>query len=396
MVPDRDLAARRLASLDAYRGFVMLAMASGGAAIFGSTPQAPDTTWTTLLQSLSQQFEHVDWRGCSIWDLIQPSFMFLVGAAMPFSYANRRARGDSRARLLGHAVVRSLVLILLAIFLSSQASRQTNFVFTNVLAQIGLGYMFVFLILGLSPRVQLGAALAILVAYWLLFALYPVDQNVFFHGARGVDPEGTRLPGYFAHWNWQRNPAVAFDRWFLNLFPRSGGTPFVLDAEGYATLNFIPSIATMIFGVLAGELLRSPRPAAEATKILLAAGAIGYLSGRGMDHYVCPVVKRIWTPSWVLLSTGWCCWILAAFHSAIELAGARRWAFPLIVVGMNSIAMYLMAQLLKPFVRRSLTTHFGPHLFSGAWGPLHEALAVLLVFWLVCYWLYRQRYFIKL
>jgi len=396
MAPDRNPAARRLASLDAYRGLVMLAMASGGAAIYAQPAEAPDTAWATIIHSLTQQFEHVDWRGCSFWDLIQPSFMFLVGAAMPFSYASRRARGDSRASLLGHALVRSLVLILLAIFLSSQWSRQTNFVFTNVLAQIGLGYMFVFLVLELSPSVQLAIALAILVAHWLLFALYPANHHVLFMGAMGVDLDGTHLPGYFAHWNWNWNAAGAFDRWFLNLFPRPDGTPFVINEGGYTTLNFIPSIATMIFGVLAGELLKSSRSAADAVKILLVAGAIGWSTGRGMDHYICPVIKRLWTPSWVLLSTGWCCWMLAAFHALIELAGARRWAFPLVVVGMNSIAMYLMAQLLKPFVRRSLAIHFGPTLFSGPWGPLREAMAVLLVFWLICFWLYRQKFFIKI
>jgi predicted acyltransferase len=386
----------RLLSLDAYRGMVMLAMASGGAAIFGDIAHAPETPMATFIQNLSQQFEHVDWRGCSFWDLIQPSFMFLVGASMPFSYASRRARGETEGRLFAHALYRSVVLVLLAIFLSSQGSRRTNFVFTNVLAQIGLGYAFVFLVLGLRPRLQFAIALAILVGDWLLFAIYPADHGHLFMGPMGVDLEGRYLPGYYAHWNKDLNVAAAFDRYFLNLFPRPGGSPFVISPGGYATLNFLPSIATMIFGVLAGELLRSNRSAADKFKVLLVAGAVGWALGSWMDYNVCPLVKRIWTPSWVVFSTGWTCWILAGFHGLIEVKGYRRWAFPLVVVGMNSIAMYVMAQLMKPFVRHSLARHLGPVPFSGPWGPLVEAMAVVIVLWLICYWLYRQKIFIKI
>jgi predicted acyltransferase len=396
MSPDRDLPARRLASLDAYRGFVMLAMASGGAAIFGSIAQAPETPLEYLASVLAVQFEHADWRGCTFWDLIQPSFMFMVGMAMPFSYASRRDRGESPRRLQAHALLRSLMLILLAIFLSSNGSPRTNFVFVNVLAQIGLGYTFVFLLLDRKPFVQLATALAILAGYWLLFALYPADHNSLFLGPRGVDLEGVRVPGFFAHWNKDTNVAAAFDRWFLNLFPRPDGQPFVLDRGGYATLNFVPSIATMLFGVMAGELLRSPRPSAAKFRILLIAGAIGWALGKWMNFNVCPIVKRIWTPSWVVYSTGWSCWLLAAFYGLIDLAGYRRWAFPLVVVGMNSIAMYVMAQLMKPFIRKSLRTHLGDGLFSGPWGSLVQALAVLLVLWLICYWLYRRKIFIKI
>ena len=124
-------------------------------------------------------------RLASFWDLIQPSFMFMVGVAMPFSYPSRRARGESWPRLLGHAVIRSIILILLAVFLSSNGGRHTHFSFVNVLGQIGLGYTFVFLLLGLRPAFQLAAAVAILVADWLLFALYPLPGPDFPFGKYG-------------------------------------------------------------------------------------------------------------------------------------------------------------------------------------------------------------------
>jgi predicted acyltransferase len=98
----------------------------------------------------------------------------------------------------------------------------------------------------------------------------------------------------------------------------------------------------------------------------------------------------------VLASTAWTCWMLAGFYGLIDLAGYKRWSFPLVVVGMNSIAIYLMAQLMKPFVHASLRTHFGHDLYSGPYGPFALSISTLVVFWLICFWLYRHKYFIKI
>jgi predicted acyltransferase len=185
----------RLVGLDAYRGLVMLAMASSGFAFTKVARQFPDSpTWRTL----AYQFEHVPWRGCSFWDLIQPSFMFMVGVALPFSYASRRAQGQSQATLFGHALWRSLVLVALGVFLSSTSSKQTNYTFANVLCQIGLGYMVVFLLLGRSPRVQMATALTILAGYWLFFATYPVPGSGLDRKALGVPDDWPALTGFSA------------------------------------------------------------------------------------------------------------------------------------------------------------------------------------------------------
>jgi predicted acyltransferase len=388
----------RLRSVDAYRGFVMLAMASGGAQALQGIDLAGHSAASLTLNVLSEQLEHAEWRGCTFWDLIQPSFMFLVGVAMPYSYAHRRARGDKWPRLLGHALYRSFVLVILAIFLASHGSRHTVYSFPNVLGQIGLGYTFVFLLLGLRPAAQLAAAVAILCAYWLFFAWHPLPGPESAATHFTTNPAPIVMSGFFAHWNKGSNAAAAFDRWFLNLFPHSPDHPFQFNEGGYTTLNFVPSMATMLFGVLAGELLRSSRRPATKVQILLAAGGLAWVLGQVLDVYVCPSVKRIWTPTWVVASTAWTCWMLAAFYGIIDLAGYRRWAFPLAVVGMNSIAIYMMAQLMKPFVRDSLKTHIGQDLysFSGPYGHLALALSTLAVFWLICYWLYRQKIFIRI
>src|SRR5206468_5278931 len=170
------------------------------------------------------------------------------------------------------------------------------------------------------------------------------------------------------------------DVWFLNLFPRA--QRFEFNEGGYATLNFIPSMATMILGLMAGEMLRGPRSArAKFVRLALAGAAclaLGWLAGQ----FVCPVVKRIWTPSWAVFSAGWTFVILALFFGVIDVLGWKRWAFPLVVVGMNSIAMYCMAQLLKGWVGRTLRVHLGAYWFEGLYGPVVQSAAVLLVLWL--------------
>ena len=377
----------RLLSIDAYRGFVMLAMASGGLALGQAARLHPGSgVW----DALRFQTDHVAWRGCSFWDLIQPSFMFIVGVAMPFSYASREARGEGRAGQFRHALVRSAVLVLLGVFLASAWGRQTNWAFTNVLAQIGLGYPLVFLLLGRPARDQLGAAVAILAGYWLLFALYPLP------GAGVASPGADGLTGFLAHWSRDANPAAAFDRVFLNLFPRPAGSPFRFNEGGYTTLNFVPSMATMLAGVLAGGLLRSGAAPVTKVRTLALAGAACLALGLAMDQTICPIVKRIWTPSWVVYSTGWTCLLLAVSYGLIDVAGFRRWAFPMTVVGVNSIAFYMMSQLMKPFVAGQLQIHLGRDIFAGDYGPTVRSASVLLVFWLIAYGMYRQRIFVRI
>ena len=171
--PPRMLLLRptRVASVDAYRGFVMFLMMAELLRVGQVARAFPDSP---LWQSLSFNTSHVEWTGCSLHDLIQPSFTFLVGVALPFSLASRMARGQSFGRMLVHALWRSLLLILLGIFLRSVGRPQTNFTFEDTLTQIGLGYTFLFLLGFCSRLVQFLVLLAILAGYWGAFALYPL------------------------------------------------------------------------------------------------------------------------------------------------------------------------------------------------------------------------------
>lgn len=395
----------RLASLDAYRGFIMLAMASGGlgfAAVAKSLP-ANDPHYETW-QWLAHQTDHVPWLGCVFWDLIQPSFMFMVGVAMAFSYSSRLARGQSYLGMFGHAVWRSVALVLLAVFLSSNWSSQTNWVFTNVLAQIGLGYAFLFLLWNRPAAVQLAAAVLILVADWALFYFYPLPPEGFDYARVGVSADWDHLQGLAAHWDKNTNAAADFDVWLLNKFPRE--KPFEFNEGGYTTLNFVPSLATMILGLMTGGLLRGGQGRMAKFGWLVVAGGACLGAGYALHHFgLCPLVKRIWTPSWAVYSAGWAMLMLAGFYLAVDLLGLRWLAWPLIVVGMNSILIYCMSQLIgggRGWIAQSLQRHFGKEVFTfygkvgDVYSPVVTMSLVLLVMWLACAWLYRQKVFIRI
>jgi predicted acyltransferase len=403
----------RLVSLDAYRGLTMLAMASGGLGLHQVANNLRDAGRDSAAWNfIGYEFEHVPWIGCALWDLIQPSFMFIVGVAMAYSCAARVAHGQSYPQMLRHAVVRAIILVLLGVFLRSDGRTQTYFTFEDVLSQIGLGYVFLFLLWNRPSWVQWTAAIGILVGYWLLFYAYPAPGPEEYSAA-GLPADWQRLEGLAAHWDKNTNAAAAFDRWFLNLFPRE--KPFVNNGGGYLTLSFIPSLATMIFGLLTGEMLRSPRSGGRKLALLVAFALAGLGAGLLLQATgICPIVKRIWTPSWALFSTGWVLLILAAFYAVVDLWGYRRWTFPLLVVGMNSITMYVMAELSKDWLYGTLRTHFGGPMnwlyetlreylgeravapFDAVYQPFFIQLWILLAMWLICYWLYRQRIFIRI
>ncbi len=387
--------AERLVSVDAFRGAIMLLMASGGLGLARATRDlAPESPWRLL----GQQVEHAPWAGATLWDFIQPGFMFLVGVSLPWSIANRTARGQRFGALFVHALWRSLLLVSLAVFLTSAWSQRTVWVFTNVLAQIGLGYPFLFLLAFTRPRTQWLAALGILVMYWLAFAIHPLPGPDYNWKQVGVPDDWPRLEGFAAHWEKNANFAASFDRWFLNLFPRPA--PFVFSEGGYQTLNFVPSLATMIFGMQAGRLLRSESSPGIKAARLASFGLAGIGLGLAMAATgPCPIVKRIWTPSWTLFSAGVVALALAGSYALVDWQGWRRWSFPLVVAGMNSIALYCLWQLMGGFILNSARCHLGRHVFESlgpACAPMFERSTILLVLWLILLWMYQRRVFLRI
>jgi predicted acyltransferase len=387
--PPRNLA------VDAYRGLVMLLM-MGEVMSFAAVARAypGNLFWRILAYNQT----HVPWAGMSLHDTIQPGFTFLVGVALPYSIASRARKGESLGRQIFHAMWRSLVLILLGFFLRSLGRPQTYFTFEDTLTQIGLGYTFAFLLAYCRPKWQWTALGVILFGYWLAWALYPAPGPGFDYAAVGVRPGWTHnFTGFASHWNMNSNLGQAFDVWFLNLFPRA--SRFLFNDGGYLTLSFIPTLGTMLLGLRAGEWFRAAAPKIPVKKFLIA-GAILMAAGL-LLHFtgICPIVKRIWTPAWTLFSGGVCFWFLAAFSWIIDVKGYRKWAFPLVVVGMNSIAAYLIAHLWEDFLITNLHVNFGYQIFrifGVGLEPLMLGITVMLLYWFTLYWMYKKKLFLRI
>jgi heparan-alpha-glucosaminide N-acetyltransferase len=396
LAPAPAPAPRRLLSLDAYRGLVMFLLLTehlGIGAVAKSGQAGP--VWAFL----HEQQSHVDWVGCVLHDLIQPSFSFLVGAALAFSVANRRALGQGIGRMLGHAAIRAFVLIALGILLRSIGQRLTNYTFEDTLTQIGLGYFFLFL-LALRPARDQWIALAVIgLGYWLFFALWPLPGADFDWARAGVSPQSTgQLTGFAAHWSKNTNAAWAFDTWFMNLFPRE--QPFTANRGGYSTLSFIPTLGTMLLGLLAGGWLRFGRTTRQKLALLTIAGLVLLAAGWALGAAgLCPVVKRIWTPSWMLFSGGLCLLFTAFFSATTDVPGWRKWSFPLMVLGANSMAAYLMEWLWPKFLREAIQRHVPDailNLFGAPYAPFVTGCCVVLTMWLILFTMWRKKIFLKI
>src|SRR5437016_3689456 len=386
----------RLRWLDAFRGLVMTLMLAERMRLPEVARAFPHSA---LWGSIAFNTEHVEWQGCSLHDLIQPGFSCLVGAALPFSIASRKRKGQTFGQMLGHAVRRALLLIFLGIFLRSLRSPQTYFTFEDTLTQIGLGYVFLFLLGFARVRTQVVALVLILICFWAAFALYPAPGPQFDYSRVGVPQNWPHhYTGFLSHWNKNSNLAWAFDVWFLNLFPRP--QPFAFNEGGWSTLSFIPTLGTMILGLLAGEWLKGRGSKEQKLRGLVIAGATLLLLGLVCQWVgICPIVKRVWTSSYTLYSGGWVVLILAGFYALIEWKGWRRWAFPLVVVGMNSIAVYVMSWTMTGFFGDALDRHIGKPMAAMAgpvFQPVVHGFAVMLSFWFILLWMYRRKIFLKI
>ena len=359
--PAESPSAERLHSLDAYRGLIMLTLLAGG--IFHSLKGHP--TWNGLFV----QNEHVAWEGCVYWDLIQPSFMFMVGVAMPFALARRTALGDSWWRQFRHVLFRAFNLAFLGVLLDNFGAATWSLGFMRVLQQIAFGYVCAFFVVGRSFRTQGLVAAAILVGYTLLWAFNPWNG-----------PGGPWAKGY-------ENIGGAFDRWML-------GRNY---SGFYVGMNAIPSAATIIFGVMAGQFILDRRPPRRTMLVLLVAGVGGVVLGLAVSPWH-PLVKRIWTPSFAVFAAGCTTLMLLFFYWCIEVAGWKTWSFPLVVVGTNSIAAYVLGNAFGGWFRSFSDPWIGwlREPLGVAWFPVLQRLLFTCAAWGVLFWLYRRRVFIKL
>jgi len=323
----------------------------------------------TILYSIGLQFKHVSWNGLRFYDLIQPFFMFIVGVAIPYSYRNRIQRGLTHGQITSHVLQRSFLLLLFGWALSCMGHGKIVFYFQNVLAQLSVTYLLAFLIMNRSATTQI----------ILSFLLLAITEVIY----RGFPVEG------FNH------AFVANENFGTWLDLQYGGA----DLKGHwVTFNAIPTTAHTIWGVLTGQLLMSDRVPMKKLKVLVIAGLIGVVAGYALDP-ITPIIKRICTSSFMLVSGGWTILSLAFSYWLIDIKKQQKWTLFFAIVGMNSLFIYLFAHvggtgLIRHTIEPFSTALFG---FMGeSTANILTSMIVLLLLWYICYWLYKRKIFIKI
>lgn len=365
--PTSSSGPERLLSLDFFRGATMFLLIAEFTHFFSSFHDP--SLEGSIIYAISTQFQHHSWNGLRFWDLIQPYFMFIVGVAMPYSLANRQKRGQSQAQITRHAFQRAFLLLLIGWALYCISSGRIVFRFQNVLAQLAVTYVLAFLVMKKPAWVQIAFS-------FLLLALTEIIY-------RGFWVEG---------FNHAFVPNENFGTW-LDL--QYGGA----DLGGHwVSFNAIPTTAHTIWGVLAGQLLMSQRKPGQKLKILLLAGAIGLVVGYGLNP-ITPIIKRICTSSFVIVSGGWTFLTLAFSYWLIDIKKKQKWSIFFRVVGMNPLFIYLFAHVGGAVLIEGILHPFTFALF-GWMGTLTASILtralVLFFLWYICHWLHKKKIYIRI
>jgi len=359
--------AGRLDSLDALRGFDMFWIIGGGAMVEGMAKAVN----VPILNAVIPQLEHVRWEGLHFWDVIWPLFMFIVGVSIPLSLARRRAAGASRGTIYLHAARRAAILFVLGMMAQGHLlawDLSKLWPCYSVLHGIAAGYLIaVAVALEFRPKTQILITAALLLLYWALLMLVPVPGV----GAGVLTPTG--------------NMATWIDQLVLRRFHHGENTWFV---------SYLGFASSVLLGVMAGHVLLSTRTAAAKLRLLASAGA-GCLAAGLVWSLALPIIKLLWTSSFVLVSGGFSFLALALFYWMVDVCGWHRWAFPFRVIGMNPIVAYMAMMLID---LRGIGKIFVGSLLPrvGSWDSLLEETAAFLVLWLFLYWMYRTRSFVKI
>lgn len=363
----------RLVSLDAFRGLTIAGM------ILVNTPGS----WAHVYAPL----RHAEWHGWTPTDLIFPYFLFIVGVAIPFSFSRRLAEGARRTDLFRHVVRRSLILVAVGFFLRLFPDFEVaGMRWPGVLQRIGVVYLAAAgLYLAFRPAGRWAATWILLLGYWAAMALVPVPG----YGVGDLSPEG--------------NLAAWLDRLLMDGHLWQG----TWDPEGF--LSTLPAVATTLLGIFTGEWLRSGRGGREVTRGLLLAGAVLVPAGMAWG-ILFPINKNLWTSSYVLVTAGTALLLFGAMYWAIDVKRWRGWWHkPMVVYGMNAIAVYALSTLVTKLMIRirvggadgtSLYAWIYRNVFASWAGDLNGSLAFAVSYvalWLGLMWvLYSRRIFIKI
>jgi len=360
----------RLVSLDALRGFDMLWIMGADRVIRSATQGSANP----VAKFLHEQFDHVPWEGFHFYDFIFPLFLFMIGAAVPFALGKRVARGDSKASIYRHVFARGAVMIFFGMMINGNLLTYdpARFQLTySVLQVLAIGYMGASLIyLNARVRTQLGLVAFFLALYWALETFVPVPGHVV-----GV---------YQPHTN--------FGDWLNDQILGSLQGPWRF---GWIA-NTLTFVSTCTIGALAGQLLKSKKPHATKIRWMVLAGAGCVIAG-WLWSLQFPIIKNRWTSTYALWCAGWSFLLLALFYWIVDVKGYRKWAFPFVVIGMNSIAAYMAWNLGNAGFRRFAEVFVaGLRIYTGGWYETLAAAASMFLCWLFLYWLYRSKIFLRI
>jgi predicted acyltransferase len=366
--PDTTMV-ERITSVDFFRGFTMFLLIGESTQLYSHFSSIKSSS---IMQFIGTQLSHHPWHGLHFWDLIQPFFMFIVGVAIPFAVANRIRKGDSNKLIMLHALKRSFLLLFLGWADYCIEPGKIVFRFQDVLAQLSVTYLIAFLIMRKSFSFQLIFTLIILLLIDLAYRFFPV--------------EGFNQP-WVAYQNlgaWVNNKIEGVDK-----------------ASIWASLNAIPTTAHTVWGVLCGQLLMSDRSVRKKIQIMVIAGLTGLLIGFSLDFLnITPIIKKIATSSFVFASGGWAILVLCFCYWLIDVkklfASVSKF---FIIVGMNCIFIYLFFEIGGAGFVGKIFTPFTKALFSWG-GDLTVLIMTSIAAWTsmlyICYWLYKNRLFIKI
>jgi len=367
--PNLSPVQNRITSVDFFRGFTMFLLAGESTWLYDHLFESRNG----IAHFFGTQLSHHPWHGMRFWDLIQPFFMFIVGVAIPFAVANRLKKGESERIITRHAFRRALLLLFFGWALYFiEAGGHLVFHLQNVLAQLSVTYMVAFLIRNKTFRFQLIFTLIILIVIDLAYRFFPVDG--------------------FNH-AWVRYEDLG--AWFNKLLEGQK------DRTEWATLNFISTTAHTVWGVMCGKLLMSERSHKVKIKYLLGAGIISLIIGYSLDLLnITPIIKKIATVSFIFASGGWAILVLCFSYWLIDVrkifvSGSKFFT----IVGTNSIFIYLffsvggsrlIKEIVEPFSKLILSWsgEFAVNIFTG--------LMIWAALWYLCYWLYKNKIFIKI
>jgi predicted acyltransferase len=360
-----NLSTERMNSIDFFRGLTMFLLMGESTRLYSYFAK----TDSSLMNFIGLQLSHHEWHGLYFWDLIQPFFMFIVGVSIPFAVANRIKKGDSSRLITLHAIKRSFLLLFLGWALYCIGPGKIVFRMQDVLTQLSVTYLVAFLIMNKSVPFQVVLTLIILLITDLAYRFFPVD-------------------GFNQPWVVYHNLGA----WVNNQLEGVSKSP-------WASINAFPTIAHTVWGVLFGKLLMSDKTANRKIKIMLVAGVAALIIGYSLD-FVTPIIKKIATSSFVFTSGGYAILALCLCYWVIDIrklftAGSKMF----IIVGMNCIFIYLFFETGGSTLISKIIYPFSNTFFS--WGGeltvgIINSLAVWAALWYLCYWLYKNRLFIKI